>query len=355
MNQSHKTVDLGFIPYHFFRFWLWLTTGTITKEWVAIHRKHHAKCETEDDPHSPVAKGFNVVMWQGALLYRKEAQNKETLERYGKNTPDDWLEKNVYTPHSLLGLGLMLIIDVVLFGWAGLLVWLTQILWIPFWAAGVINGVGHYFGYRNWSTDDASRNIIPIGIIIGGEELHNNHHAFAPSAKLSNKWYEFDIGWMYIRILEILRMAKVRKVAPKIHINSEKLMVDVDTSRVVLANRMHVLSDYARQVMYPLIKSELSKSIGYGRKQSKLARELLHHSYQPDTATKVKLQLMLAESQALETVYQAQIRLKQLWENTSHNQELRLKALQEWIHHAETSNIDMLVKFARNLKGYTMA
>src|SRR5512143_1921490 len=207
--QAHRALDLHPIPSHFFRFWLWLTTGMITKEWAAIHRKHHAKCETPEDPHSPQVLGINRVLWGGVLLYRNESKNRETMERYGHGTPDDWLEHKLYTPYNFAGVALMALIDVALFGLVpGLAIFAVQMVWIPFWAAGVINGIGHYWGYRNFGCADASTNIVPWGILIGGEELHNNHHAYATSAKLSNKWYEFDIGWMYIRILESLRLAQ---------------------------------------------------------------------------------------------------------------------------------------------------
>lgn len=324
-TQAHRALDLGFIPSHFFRFWLWLTTGTVTREWVAIHRKHHAKCETPEDPHSPQTRGINTVLWKGALLYQQEAKNQETLEKYGKGTPDDWLERHLYTPHSWLGIVLMLVIDVVLFGLPGVLVWAVQMLWIPFWAAGVINGLAHFWGYRNWNTTDASTNISPIGILIGGEELHNNHHAFASSARLSSHWYEFDIGWFYIRVLEILGMAKVRKVAPRIRINPDKLTVDFDTVTAVLGNRLQVLSNFAQQVIKPVTKSEL------------------------------RHQAVLAESQALQTVYLYQQRLHQLWERTTQSQDSRLEAVQEWISNAEKTGIAALEQFAHRLRGYSVS
>jgi stearoyl-CoA desaturase (Delta-9 desaturase) len=215
-HQAHRALDLHPVVSHFFRFWLWLTTGMVTKEWAAIHRKHHAKCETVEDPHSPQVHGINRILWTGVLLYVKESFNKETMERYGHGTPDDWIERNLYAPSAIFGVSLMLAIDLLVFGIVpGVLIWLAQIAWIPFWAAGVINGVGHWFGYRSHGVNDASRNIVPWGILIGGEELHNNHHAYASSARLSNKWYEFDIGWLYIRILETFGLATVKKVAPK--------------------------------------------------------------------------------------------------------------------------------------------
>src|SRR5262245_7464419 len=250
-NQAHRALDLHPAVAHFFRFWLWLTTGMITKEWAAIHRKHHAKCETVDDPHSPQVHGINKVLWLGVFLYVKESFNKETMERYGHGTPDDWVERNVYSRHAIHGLFLMGAINIALFGLVpGLLILLTQIVWIPFWAAGVINGIGHYIGYRSWDVPapDASRNIGPFGALIGGEELHNNHHAFPASARFSMKWFEFDLGWMYIRALETLGLATVKKVAPKARFAEPKAAADFDTLHAVIANRYDVLSRYAKSM-----------------------------------------------------------------------------------------------------------
>ena len=218
-HQAHRALELHPIASHCFRFWLWLTTGIITKEWVAIHRKHHAKCETIEDPHSPQFYGIGTVLFKGAKLYRIEARNTATLKKYGHGTPDDWLERNLYSKHDTLGIGIMLAIDIFLFGPIGLIMWGVQMVWIPFFAAGVINGVGHYWGYRNFASNDTSTNIVPWGILIGGEELHNNHHAYVTSAKLSNKWWEFDIGWVYIRALEILGLATVHNPTRKVQIN----------------------------------------------------------------------------------------------------------------------------------------
>ena len=246
-HQAHRALDLHPIPSHFFRLWLWLTTGMVTREWAAIHRKHHAKCETEEDPHSPQTRGLRKVLWQGAELYRAEAKNPETLQRYGHGTPDDWLERNVYR-HSVLGVSIMLVIDVIAFGALGLTIWAVQMVWIPFWAAGVVNGIGHYWGYRNYDCVDASRNISPWGILIGGEELHNNHHSFATSAKLSSKWYEFDIGWMYIRILELLGLAKVKKIIPQPKFGEAKAVPDFDTLQAIVTHRYDVMTRYMRSL-----------------------------------------------------------------------------------------------------------
>ena len=352
--QAHRAVDLGSVPSHFFRFWLWLTTGMVTREWVAVHRKHHAKCETEEDPHSPQVEGLSRVLWGGALLYRKATQDSEMLDKYGRGTPDDWLERKLYAPMPWLGITIMLLVDLLLFGLPGLLVWGVQMIWIPFWAAGVINGLAHFRGYRNWNTTDASTNIAPWGILIGGEELHNNHHAFASSARLSYKWYEFDIGWFYIRLLEILGMAKVRKVAPKIRVIPEKMTVDLDTVSAVLGNRLQVLSNFARQVVRPVLKAELCDSESACRKKYRAARKLLANQAVLDAAAREKLQRILQESQALATVYQYQQRLSQMWERTAASQEVRLESLQEWIRQAEATGVDALERFAHQLRGYTV-
>ena len=246
-HQAHRSLDLHPLPSHFFRFWLWMTTGMVTKEWAAIHRKHHAKCETPEDPHSPQTRGLSTVFWTGAELYRAESENAETMTKYGHGTPDDWIERNVYTRFSVLGVSLMLIIDVVLFGALGAAVWALQMAWIPVTAAGIINGIGHYWGYRNFECQDASTNISPWGILIGGEELHNNHHTYPTSAKLSVKPYEFDIGWLYIRILSALGLAHVKKRPPRIAYGDVK-PADVNTLEAIIANRYEVMAGYAREV-----------------------------------------------------------------------------------------------------------
>lgn len=237
-HQAHRALSLHPVVSHFFRLWLWLTTGMVTREWAAIHRKHHAKCEGVDDPHSPQQVGILTVLFGGTWLYRREALNRETIAAYGHGTPDDWIERRLYSSHRFVGIGIMLFVDLLLFGLAGALIWLVQMVWIPFWAAGVINGVGHYLGYRNFETEDASRNIVPWGIFIGGEELHNNHHAYGVSARLSNKWWEFDIGWLYIRCLEMLGLANVRRVAPTTSFAGRFGAIDMDTLRAVVTNRL---------------------------------------------------------------------------------------------------------------------
>ena len=211
-SQAHRSVTFHPAIEHFMRFWLWMTTGMVTKEWVAIHRKHHQACERPGDPHSPYVYGIWRVLFGGAWLYVQAKQNSDMVRQYGVGTPDDWIERNIYSRWPVLGIWIMLAIDVLLFGWWGFVVWGVQMIWIPFWAAGVINGLGHWWGYRNTDTRDRSRNLLPWAIWIGGEELHNNHHHQPASAKLSEKWWEIDVGWIYIKILRLFRLAKVRSL-----------------------------------------------------------------------------------------------------------------------------------------------
>ena len=354
-HQAHRALDLHPIPSHFFRFWLWMTTGMVTKAWSAIHRKHHAKCETEEDPHSPQVLGLKKVFWEGSELYRKEAKNQETLDKYGHGSPDDWIERNLYTGHSRLGIVLMFIINVLLFGAAGISIWAVQMIWIPITAAGIINGIGHYWGYRNYEPEDASTNVSPWGIIIGGEELHNNHHAFPGSAKLSSKPWEFDIGWFYIRILEILGLAHVKKVAPEPVIMPGKQEADLETLRAVIINRLHVLSHYCRDVIVPVFKDELHKADNSRQALFARARRLLvrDQSLMDDTAKK-RLNSVLERSAALKTVYQHKLSLQKIWQRSNSSQETLLHSLEQWCKEAEATGIKCLQDFALTLRGYAL-
>ena len=353
-HQAHRALDLSPLPSHFFRFWLWLTTGMVTKEWAAIHRKHHAKCETPDDPHSPQVYGINRVLWGGVFLYVKEARNKETLQRYGHGTPDDWLERNLYTPWHKLGITLMLVIDIVLFGaLPGVLIWIAQVAWIPFWAAGVINGIGHYWGYRNFNCADASTNIVPWGILIGGEELHNNHHSFATSAKLSNRWYEFDIGWMYICILSALGMARVKKLAPVPKIVAPRPVVDSATLQAVIDNRYDVLARYAGSLK-KLYREELVRlQDNASFKGLKQWLEVEAHQI-PDDWRK-RLDAMLARSQSLATLYAMRAELTAVWNRTNASREQLVADLQSWCHKAEASGIRQLQELSIRMRSYAVA
>lgn len=354
-SQAHRALELHPLISHFFRFWLWLTTGMVTREWVSVHRKHHAKCETPEDPHSPQIRGLGKVVSEGAELYKEAAADPETLRRYGHGTPDDWLERNLYSRFSWQGLGLMLVIDLVLFGVHGVWVWAVQMLWIPFWAAGIVNGVGHYWGYRNFETPDAATNIVPWGIVIGGEELHNNHHAFPSSARLSSKWWEFDVGWFYIRTLAVLRLARVKKLAPRLRVVEGKRAVDMDTLKAVIVSRMHVFAKYAQDVLMPVSKAELCKSEKSCKRLYRYTRKLLvKEQSRLDAGARRRLQDVLEQSQKLQTVYQFRQRLLELWERTATSQESLLAALQEWCQQAESSGIKSLQEFARNLRGMSL-
>ncbi len=353
--QAHRALELHPAVSHFFRLWLWLTTGMVTREWVAIHRKHHARCETESDPHSPQILGLPTVLWRGAELYKRESENEQTLERFGAGTPDDWMERNVYSRYPNGGIVLLMAINLLLFGPLGLTVWAVQMVWIPFWAAGVINGVGHYWGYRNYETKDASKNISPWGILIGGEELHNNHHAFPNSARLSNKVWEFDIGWAYIRLLSLLRLAEVRQVAPQPNIRSDKDAIDVDTVRAVLINRMYVMARYARTVTIPVLKSELRRVDASYRRLLKSARAgLVRDGSQVGEAEQKNLAEALVCSASLRVVYEYRQRLQQIWTRATAGQENAMRALQEWCSQAEASGVQALQDFARSLRNYSL-
>lgn len=351
-TQAHRSMELGPIPSHFFRFWLWLSTGMVTKEWVAIHRKHHAKCETEEDPHSPQTRGIDTVMWRGAELYRAEAKNAETMKKFGHGTPDDWMERNVYTRFSWQGVALMLILNVALFGGLGLTVWAVQMLWIPFWAAGVVNGLGHFWGYRNFEAQDASTNLSPWGLIIGGEELHNNHHTYPTSAKFSVKKYEFDIGWGWIRAMEMVGWAKVKKVAPKLRLGAVRPVADEKTLEAVIANRYEVMARYARE-MRRACQQEIAQIKARGGDLSVLqaARRWIHRDDEkvPAAARSHLIQARQAHP-VLDQMVVMREELRQLWLNTSHSREQLAADLAAWCHRAEASGIAALRDFSIRLR-----
>ncbi len=353
-HQAHRALDLHPLISHFFRFWLWLTTGMETKAWTAIHRKHHAKCETAEDPHSPRILGIKTVLWQGSELYRKEAKNQETKDKYGHGTPDDWLERHVYERRSAKGVVLMFVLDVMLFGLAGIAIWGIQMLWIPIMAAGVVNGIGHWWGYRNYECPDAATNIVPWGILIGGEELHNNHHTFASSAKLSSKAWEFDIGWMYIRLLEVAGLARVKKVAPK-PLVVRKESVDMDTLSALITHRFRVMASYGKEVVGRVYKEELRKADKAYHGLFRRARALLiREESLMDAEARRKLETVLSHSHTLNTVYQYKQRLQEIWKRSTETQENLLHALQEWCRQAEATGIKSLQDFAEKLRGYSM-
>jgi stearoyl-CoA desaturase (Delta-9 desaturase) len=351
-TQAHRAMDLGPIPSHFFRFWLWLGTGMVTKEWVAIHRKHHAKCETPDDPHSPQTRGIDTVLWRGAELYREEAKNKETLAKYGHGTPNDWIERNLYTRYSWQGVGLMLIINLALFGAVGAAVWAVQMLWIPITAAGIINGIGHYWGYRNFEAPDASTNIVPWGAIIGGEELHNNHHTYPTSAKFSVKKYEFDLGWAYISAMQAIGWAKVKKVPPKLQLGAIKPVADEKTLEALIANRYEVMAAYARE-MKRVCKSEIAQLKAKQADSSMLraAKRWLHRDEDRVPASaRSQLEQARAAHPVIDKMVAMREELRQMWMNTSQSREQLAIDLQAWCRRAEESGIAQLQQFSMRLR-----
>ena len=350
-DQAHRAIDLHPVMRHFFRLWVWLTSGMVTRKWVAVHRKHHAMVEREGDPHSPKVFGLRKVLLEGAELYRVESGREETLEKYGRGAPDDWIEKNVYAKSSWLGIYSMLVIDVVLFGLPGITVFAVQMLAMPVFAAGVINGLCHAKGYRNFECDDASTNLYPLAVIIGGEELHNNHHAFPTAAKFSVRAWEFDIGWMYIRIMSALGLCKVRRMAPRPIHSANPRPVDIETLKAVLQNRMHVLREYTRKVTLPVLRIEKRAD----RKNSllKCGRKLLVSGPALlDEAAKKSLMKLLADNTALRTVHEYRRQLLGLWAQANVSNERLVKQLKEWCNHAEASGIDALHDFSASLRGY---
>ena len=351
-HSAHRALDLHPAVQHFFRFWLWMTTGMTTKAWTAIHRKHHAKCEQVEDPHSPQIYGLKKVMWQGAELYRAEAKNAETLSRYGHGTPDDWLERNLYSRHSVLGISLMLIIDVTLFGALGAALWAVQMAWIPFWAAGVVNGVGHFWGYRNFEAQDASTNLIPWGIIIGGEELHNNHHTYPTSAKFSVKPYEFDIGWVYISLLSKLGLAKPKKTPPRLAYGEVRPVADEKTLEAVIAHRYEVMAGYAGQMRDQLAKEVASIKAGAVDAQIvKAATRWLHRDAEKVPASAVEQLTQAREAwPVLDKMVTMREELRQIWMNTGRNREQLTADLQAWCKRAEESGIAALREFSLKLR-----
>jgi stearoyl-CoA desaturase (delta-9 desaturase) len=354
--QSHRALDLHAIPSHFFRFWLWLTTGMVTKEFVAIHRKHHAKCETEEDPHSPQTRGIKTVLLTGVELYRAESKVKETMVKYGLGTPDDWIERNLYTRFSWQGVGVMLLLDLGLFGAIGLTVWAIQMLWIPIMATGIINGLGHWWGYRNFEAPDASTNVSPWGIVIGGEELHNNHHTYPTSAKFSVKPYEFDIGWGYIRALELMGLAKVRKTPPMLKLGSIRPVADDKTLEAVIANRYEVMAKYARNLRHASHVEALRLKAEGAASASKLENMLLAkrwlHRDEDKIPQAVKAQVAAAveHSPGLAKLVAMREELRQLWTRTNVSAEQLVADLQVWCKKAEESGIATLQEFSLKLR-----
>jgi stearoyl-CoA desaturase (delta-9 desaturase) len=351
-HQAHRALDLHPVASHFFRFWLWLTTGQVTKEWAAIHRKHHAKCEQADDPHSPHVYGIKTVLLQGYELYRKEAGNQETLARFGHGTPNDWIEKHLYSAHSYVGVALMLLLDLTLFGVAGLAVWAVQMAWTPVMAAGIVNGAAHYWGYRNFEAPDASTNISPWGILIAGEELHNNHHTYPTSAKLSVKSYEFDIGWMYISLLQRTGLAKVKKTPPRLALGNLRPVADEHTLEALIQNRYELMAGYARG-MRQAFNAEIValKERSADASVLKAAQRWLHRDTEKVPAAAVPhLEVVRAASPVLDKMVLMREELRQLWLNRSHTREQLAADLHAWCQRAEASGIAALQEFSLRMR-----
>jgi len=355
-SQAHRAVDFHPAVNHIMRFWLWLTTGMNTKQWVAVHRKHHAKCESEDDPHSPIVKGINAVLWTGVELYAKEARHANTLATYGRGTPDDAMEKSLYIRHRNIGILSLLLIHFVLFGFWGIAIWAVQMMWIPFFAAGVVNGIGHFSGYRNYPTDDCSTNFANLGIIIGGEELHNNHHAYPSSAKFSAKWWEFDIGWLYICILYKLKLAAILRLAPvpaRPHKRDKKL--DLGTAQALFESRLHIRCEYINKVLKPVLKAELKKADdAYHQLLTRVKHILPKHKQQVSANEDAMLKEVFLKNETLKLVCDFKHRLHTLL-YVKHKDHHSLKeALCEWCQQAEQSGIETLREFAEMMQGYTL-
>ena len=353
--QAHRSVELHPVLSHFFRFWLWLTTGMVTKEWVAVHRKHHARCETSEDPHSPMTFGIRKVLLEGAELYKVEAANDETLAKFGLGTPNDWIENQLYSRFSALGIALLAVTEFLLFGIAGIAVFALQMLCIPVLAAGVINGIGHFWGYRNYETNDAATNITPVAVLICGEELHNNHHAYPSSARFSMRRWEFDMGWGYLRLFSWLGLATIKRVAPNPVFDQGKSLMDLDTVKAIINSKMHVMENYARRVIKPVHKNELHGASNVERVAlAKAAKDLVRAELLMDDAGRQRLQAALGASDTLRIVHEFGDQLQAIWNSAGMSQERLLQALQDWCNEAEATGIQRLQEFAESLRGYSL-
>ena len=356
-SQAHRGVDFHPVLAHFFRFWTWLTTSMITREWAAIHRKHHAKCETEEDPHSPMHKGIGNVLWRGGDMYREARLDRASIEQYGKGCPDDWIERHLYTPHATMGPVAMLLVNFVLFGAWGVAIWAIQMAWIPFWAAGVINGLGHWWGYRNFETTDTATNLTPWGVWIGGEELHNNHHAFPSSAKFALRKWEFDIGWAAIKLLESVKLAKVLRVAPTLDLRPNIHVPDAETLKALVAHRFQAMTDYQRNVLKPALREEAAAA---GAKLRALLPRKLRKGMVDDGRwlkpdARAQLQAWIASKPRIQTLVEYRARLSEVLESRSHDAGEKLKRLQAWCAEAEASGVRALQEYSARLKGYALA
>ena len=355
-SQAHRGVDFHPALNHFFRFWTWLTTSMITREWVAIHRKHHAKVETEEDPHSPQTRGIGKVFWQGVELYREARADRPSIEQYGKGAPDDWIERHLYTPHANLGPTALLFINFALFGLPGVALWAIQMAWIPFWAAGVVNGLGHWWGYRNFESADTSTNLTPWGVWIGGEELHNNHHAFPSSARFSMRRWEFDIGWAAIKGLEKVGLAKVLRVAPSLDIRPNITAPDTETLRALLSHRFQAMTDYQRNVLKPALREEAAAAGARLREllPRRMRKGLVDDGRWLKPDAREQLHAWVSQRPRIQALVEHRARLSALLEARSHDAAERLRQLQAWCQEAEASGIRALQEYAARLRGYAL-
>lgn len=355
-DQAHRAIDLHPALRHFFRFWLWTTTGANTKEWVAVHRKHHARCEKEGDPHSPKIFGLQTVLLRGAELYRAEAADKATVKKYSKGTPDDWLQRNVYERYPNGGIVMLAVADIVLFGVPGIILLSIQLITMPLLAAGVINGLGHAKGYRNFETDDASTNLWPIAFLVAGEELHNNHHAFPSSAKFSLRPGEIDSGWLHIKLLAALGLAKIRRVAPVPELASAPGTLDLAALRSIIINRMHVLRHYSQSVTLPVLRAELERVGENASAVFKRARRFLsRHPSMLDASSRQRLDELTSRHPSFRTVLEFRAELKSLWSGSHRSNERLLADVKAWCARAEDSGIQTLQEFARYLRSFAAA
>ena len=355
-SQAHRGVDFHPVLNHFFRFWTWLTTSMITREWVAIHRKHHARVETEQDPHSPQTRGIGKVLREGAELYREARNDRASIEQYGKGAPDDWIERHLYTPHANLGPVVLAVVNLVLFGLPGIALWAIQMAWIPFWAAGVVNGLGHWWGYRNFESADTSTNLTPWGVWIGGEELHNNHHAFPSSARFSMRRWEFDIGWAAIKGLEKIGLAKVLRVAPSLDIRPNIAVPDGETLRALLSHRFQAMTDYQRNVLKPALREEAAAAGARLREllPRRMRRGLVDDGRWLKPDAREQLRNWVSQRPRIQALVEHRARLAALLEARSHDAAERLHQLQAWCREAEASGIHALQAYAARLKGYSL-
>lgn len=360
-HQAHRSLDLHPALSHFFRFWLWLTTGINTKEWVSVHRKHHIKCETDEDPHSPLIYGLKTLIFRGAALYRQETAKKETLIQYGQGTPDDWMERNVYSRlSSTIGILSLLTFEITAFGTVGLAMWLIQMAWIPFWAAGIINGVGHVLGYRTFSSKDTSTNMLPWGIVIGGEELHNNHHAFPRSAKLSFKPWEFDIGWLYIKMFSYLGLAKVNSISPDCEESSKPFILNGSNILASLSVKMRILKQYEKIVLSKALKQEIVKVITSSSQPTPKVKVRERFDQLMSIFTRDKsllsssenemLHNFIKQSDAMRILYEMRDRFSEIWQGIGISVQERVAKIKAWCKEAEAYQNKHLNLFIRYLQ-----